>query len=157
MTSVLPEIGFNPTPTIEFTQATPTRTKETPQRNSKGKQKMATTTTRTRQVRVQNTPEVTGAFPVTSPEIIRTRGSQSTKKSPQKTPVSPIVKRSRQQPKNAEISPQTHYHSQPIGNNGNSGGSPPGNGSGGNPYEDPDNDPDDDDTDNNYEENKYRK
>ena len=75
--TVLSEVGSKSTPTIELSEATPTRKKETPQRNSKGKQKMATTTSSTRRVRVQNTPEVTEAFPVTSPEIIRTRGSQS--------------------------------------------------------------------------------
>ena len=52
------------------------------------------------------------------------------------------------------MSPQTYHHSQPIGNNGNSGGPPPGNGPGGNPDEDPDDDPDDDDNDNEEDENE---
>ena len=147
LSTVLPEVGSKSKPTIELTEATPIRKKETRQRNSKGKQKMATTTTRTRRVRVQNTPEVTGAFPVTSPEVIRTRGSQTIKKSPQKTPVSPTIKRTSQQTKNAEMSLQTYYQSQPIEYNGNSGG-PPGNGPGGNPDGNPDDDPDDSDNDN---------
>ena len=96
LSTVLPEVGSKSAPTIELTEATPTRTKETPKRNSKGKQKMATTTTRTKRVRVQNTPEVTGAFPLTPPEVIRTRGSQNIKKSPQKAAASPVTKRTSQ-------------------------------------------------------------
>ena len=80
LSTVLPEVGSKSAPTIELTEAIPTRTKDTSQRHSKGKQKMATTTVKTKRVRVQNTPEVTEAFPVTSPKVIRTRGSQNIKK-----------------------------------------------------------------------------
>ena len=112
---------------------------------------MATTTTKTNRVRVQKTPEVTGAFPLTLLEVIRTRGSQNIKKSPQKVSASPVTKRTSQETKNAEMSPQTYHHSQTSNNNGNNGG-PPGNGPGGNPDDDPDDDPDDNNNDNNTEE-----